>query len=969
MDGMKKAFKIFLITLGVIFLLLILIPVLFKSKIESVLKEKVNEQVQAQVDWSRLGLSFFRGFPSLSISLHEVSVVGVERFEGDTLAGLRRFELRVNPFSALGKEVEVKSIIVDRPLLNARVLEDGTANWDIVAVAESEVMEEEEIDGGGGSSLGVSLKRLAVLDGRIYYLDEQEGVDASLEGFGLELRGDFSMEETEVQLSSAIEKINARMGGIRYLKDGEFALEVTAAANMAENRYTLLKNLISLNGLTLGAEGEVVLKEEGAMEMDLSFFSKETSFQTLLSLVPAVYLQDFETLKTSGNLQLEGTVSGIMKDSLMPDATLMLRVTDGYFAYPDLPKDVSDVQISLDVDYKGRDMDATVVKLDKFHLLLGGNPFDMHLQVDHPVSDMHVAGAAKGNIDFATLKDVLPLEDLSLEGKLETDLRWDTRMSFIEQELYDQVDLEGLLVIQDVVIEAPDIPVPVELSSLHMDFNPRIVELVTLDLNMGSSDIHMDGELSNFIPFVFNDQTVTGSVNLSSQLLNANELLPEREEGSGQDAPDAGDPAAGDPAAGDSAAGDPATGESATGDSLLAVPPDSLAEPAVIKIPENLGFSMTVDMKRVEYDKILVENIRGELQIVEGVAILDELSLEVIEGSMSSRGWIDTRGKYTELDMDLELKGVDIPSSYETFVSVERLVPMARFCKGTANVDMKVASKLDATFTPLYESINAKGEMFTRGLQFYNLDQYLSFSEMLKNEKFQSLAPDEVYAGFSIRDGRVIFNPFDMKVYDSEMTVSGSHGIDHSLDYVFDMNIAKSDLGAGATQMMQGISALAAGAGIQIPESDYVKVKAYITGTFSEPRLRTDLSENLRTSGEVVREAVEDKVREEVEKVEEEVREEASAEAEKRIREAEEQADRLLEEARKAGDDLVAEAEKQGDRLIEEAGSNVLKQIAAKKAAEELRKQAVKQSENLVKEAEVRAAEIILKAREEADKI
>jgi hypothetical protein len=947
MKGMKKALRILVITFGVIVLLLVLLPVLFKSKIEGMVKEQVNKEVQATVDWSRFSLSFFRGFPDLSINLHQVSVVGLEDFEGDTLVGLERFELRVNPFSALRKDLVVKSILLDRPLLNGQVLEDGQVSWDI-ATGSGSSEEEEEDDGEGGTSMRVSLKRLAILDGRIYYVDDEANMDASLEGFDLELRGNFSMDQTRMQLSAGIDRVNARMGGIRYVKDGNFQLEVVAEANMLENRYTLEKTLISLNGLSLGAEGHVVLMEEGAMEMDLRYFSNETSFQTLLSLVPAIYLTDFASLETRGNLQLEGTVKGTMKDSLMPDATLQLAVTDGYFAYPDLPGDVSDVQIALDVDYKGTDMDATTVDLERFYFLLGGNPFEVKLRVDHPVSDMHVAGAARGLIDFATLKEVVPLEDLALEGKLETDLRWDTRMSYIEQERYDQVDLEGTLMVQDVLVEAPDIPVPVELSKLHMQFTPRVVELLGLDLMLGSSDLHLDGELSNFIPYVFDGQVVSGSVNLSSQLLDANELLPERtEELSG--------------------------GVVAAGDTLLPVPPDSLAQPSRIRIPENIGFAMALDMNRVEYDRIVAENILGKIRITQGVAILDELSLEVIEGEVRTQGWVDTRGEFMEVDLTLDMEGIDIASSYETFVSVERLLPMARFCRGTANMEMKYASKLDAAFTPLYGSINARGELFTRDLQFYNLDGFVRFSEMLKNEKFREIAPDEVYVGFSVMDGRIRFNPFDMKVYDSEMTVSGSHGIDHTLDYVFDMNIAKSDLGPGANDMMRGLSVLAAGAGIRIPESDYIKVKANITGTFTEPSVKTDLSGNLRSGGETVREAVKaavtERVEEEIEQVEEQVREEAGAKAEKIITDAEARAGQLVEEARKAGEELVKEAEVQGEKLVEEAGSNVLKQIAAKKAAEELKKQAVKQSENLVREAEVQAAEIIQRARDEAEKI
>ena len=65
----------------------------------------------------------------------------------------------------------------------------------------------------------------------------------------------------------------------------------------------------------------------------------------------------------------------------------------------------------------------------------------------------------------------------------------------------------------------------------------------------------------------------------------------------------------------------------------------------------------------------------------------------------------------------------------------------------------------------------------------------------------------------------------------------------------------------------------------------------------------------------------------------------------------------------------MKEAELQGENLIKEAGNNPIKKIAANKAVEELKRQAQKQSDNLVGEAEVKADEIIDKAREEAAKI
>jgi len=564
------------------------------------------------------------------------------------------------------------------------------------------------------------------------------------------------------------------------------------------------------------------------------------------------------------------------------------------------------------------------------------------MQVDHPISDMHVAGEAVGIIDFVSLKEVMPIDQLELGGRLEADLRWDTRMSYIEQEQYEQVDLDGSLLVENVIMESTDLPVKVELSKMKMKFNPRFVDLQTLDLILGSSDLHMDGQLSNFIPYLFNEQTVSGTLNVASQLLNANELMPQEE-------------------LLDEAA--------AASDTIAAVPPDSLAQPARVKIPANIDFALALEMEKVIYEEIVVENISGDLKVREGVAYLEKMRMEVIQGVVNSSGMVDTRGDFTEVDVSLDMKGVDIPEAYKTFVSVERLAPMAKYCRGTANITMQYHSYLDESFLPLYESIDAKGKMFTRGLQIYDLNTFVRISELLKNEKFKQMAPDEVDMVFTVKNGRIRINPFDMDIDNSRITVSGSHGIDMTLDYLLDMNIAKSDLGAGANDIMSGISLLAAGAGFKMPPSDYVKVKAKIGGTFNKPKVSTDLSGNLRSSVEVVEEIVKQRVEEEIKEVEEEVREEAGEKAEEIIAEAEAEAEQLIAEARKIGADLVKEAEIQGENLLKEAGSNPLKQFAAKKAAEELNRQAVKQSENLVNEAEIQADEIIQKARVEAEKL
>jgi hypothetical protein len=1001
---MRKIVRILAITLGILLILLITLPFLFKSKIETLVKQEVNKQVEATVDWSKFSLTFFRGFPDLSVNMHGLTVIGTPPFDGDTLMTLGRFELRVSPFTAFKKEVVVKSILLNRPVINGIVLGDGTANWDIVPPSEEDISEERPVaqqspesqaaaaaedtagsaDSGqstagtagnpSASSMGISLEMFAIRDGEISYDDQSADMRATIGKFNMEVTGDLSMEETDLEMKMVLQGIDASSGGIRYMRDGNLWVDLLAGADMVNSIYTLKKTEIRLNELVLGAEGTVAMPSDGSIIPDIRFFSRETSFGTLLSMVPAIYLSDFESLESSGTLALDGTVTGVMKDSIMPDATVNLSVKDGFFSYPDLPKEVTDVQVDLKVNYSGANMDATTVSIDQFHLLLGGNPFDMRMQIATPFSDMHVAGMMKGMIDFATLKDVVPMEEVNLSGRLDADLQWDTRMSYIENEQYELVDLNGRMTIEGMLVEAPDIHVPVNLQRMTMVFTPRYVNLETLDLLLGASDLHMDGRLTNFVPYVFDGQTVAGTLNVSSKLLDANELMYDEETATGE--PTAtGEAPLEEGSPGTEMAS--AENESGEGVSEGKVPADSLAVPPTMKIPDNIAFSMTLDMKKLLYDNIVVENIAGRVAVSEGVARMSDLNMDLLKGKVSVDGEVDTREEFARADVKLDMTGIDIPASYETFMTIKTLAPVAQYCEGTANVVMDLTTLLDASFNPLYESIDANGHLYTRNLKVEQPASLEKLSSMLKNEKLKNLELDRADIRFAIRDGRVIVEPFDMNFGSSKIIASGSHGIDQTMDYLLDMRIAKSDMGGAANEMMNSVTALAAGAGFTVPQSDHVKVKASITGTFKDPKVSTDLRGNLTggegTVKEVVKEAVKEKVTEEVERVKDEVKEEVQEEmtvrAAQLIENAEAEKARLVREAGEAGDRLVKEAGAKGEQLIEEAGNNPLKQIAAKRTAEELVKQAERQSARLIEEAEAKGDAIIEKAREESAKL
>ena len=101
--------------LGLILLILILlftVPLIFKEKIRTKVEQVINESVNASVKFEDYKLGFFRNFPNLSFTLKNGSVVGINKFQNDTLAGFKSFDLVFNLASLFKKSgYEVKSII------------------------------------------------------------------------------------------------------------------------------------------------------------------------------------------------------------------------------------------------------------------------------------------------------------------------------------------------------------------------------------------------------------------------------------------------------------------------------------------------------------------------------------------------------------------------------------------------------------------------------------------------------------------------------------------------------------------------------------------------------------------------------------------------------------------------------------------------------------------------------------------
>ena len=172
-----------------------------------------------------------------------------------------------------------------------------------------------------------------------------------------------------------------------------------------------------MNELQLASDGFFQLANDSTYKMDIRFSAPSTEFKTLLSLVPAVYQQDFDKIKTEGKTIFNGWVKGTYGPTEMPGYHLNLEVKDGMFRYPDLPEPVKDINLVLKMDNPDGITDHTIIDIPTAHISFGNEPFDFRLLVKNPETVRYLDAAAKGKLNLSQVGRFVKLDRRHKTGR------------------------------------------------------------------------------------------------------------------------------------------------------------------------------------------------------------------------------------------------------------------------------------------------------------------------------------------------------------------------------------------------------------------------------------------------------------------------------------------------------------------------------------------------------------------------
>lgn len=875
---MKKVFLIIGIVVVVLIAAVAATPFVFKGKILEIAKREVNNMLTAQVDFNddAFQVSIFKTFPNLSVQFGDLQIVGTGQFANDTLLSIKRLSATVDIMTLIKSQpIGIIDVTIEKPHIRALVAADSAANFDIMKPSDEVAVEDT-----ASSSFAMKLNHIQLIDGYIYYNDIPGNMTGIIDGLNTTISGDFTESSTLIQTIIDMQKVNFVMDGVPYAKDLHFNLDAGIEADFANGKYTLKDNKMQLNALELAYDGWLAFVGND-MNMDFTFKTMKTDFSSILSLVPGVFMEGFENIKTSGKLALEGSIKGLLaeKPESYPAFNVALLVEDGSFQYPDLPKAVTNIQMDLLVDNQSNQLDGMTIDLKKFSLNFAQNPIHATFFMKTPMSDPFMKASLDGTLDISSLKDFIPMTDMSMSGTIIPHIEFASKLSDIEKENYNAIRALGTVVINNFTYTDQDFPKGIAISTAKLAFSPQYVNLEQCDMKFGNSDLALQGKLENFLAYALSDETIRGSLNVKSNYFNAADVL------------------------GESAATTTETADASATE--------------IIEIPNNIDFACAIHFGKLIYDTYDIENLTGKVHIKDSKATMENLSMNMLGGSLGLNGHYATpANQKPEAKLDLNIKNFDIAKTFKTFVTVQKLAPIAENLTGSFSTRLNFSSLLENDFMPTLSSINGSGEFNTSALTMTGTSfQNFAVNE-LKQQNLKEIITKNLAMFFNITNGNVEVEPFTTNFNNYKAEIKGSANLDQTMNFSIATQIPSNVLGKAATSTLASLEKAAASKGIDASVGENIDVNFLIGGTVTSPKISAQLGATTANVLGSIKDQTKQKLQDEPARLQAEAQ--AKADAAKQKAEAEAQAKKQELE-----DKAKAETQKQTDALKDKATQGV----------------------------------------------
>lgn len=861
-----KVLKITGITIASILLLMFLLPLLFPGRIAEQVKAFANKKLDGELSFSESNLSFFKHFPSLTVTLDDFSLKGSAPYKNDTLVAAKDVSFGINLKNLIFDGiVNIDEIYVSKGLINVKVNEKGQANYNVYISDTKEVSKDT-------TGTSIRLERIDIHNVLLKYEDISAKINLEARGFNYLGKGNLDKSIFDLYTEAKIESLDFAFDGEKYLENKKIDADLVTKINTNSLSFVFQQNDLLINKLPISFIGKMNFLKDG-YDIDIKIESTNSRLNDLFTALPPKYVTWLEKTKVKGRTDLLLTFKGNYNASLnrKPDLAFGMNIREGNIAYKDAPFETSNIALKFYTKLPSLETEKLEVSLDTLHFNIGDDylsakikskgiknidlsanlksKLDLSKAINalgisnielkgklladinskgeynsekklfpvtdgtinlqegflkteyypNPITDIKFIASvknptgkykdlkvnvtpasfifeqnpiyvkailsdfddvsydivAKGELDIAKIYKVFRQEGLDVRGYAKANLSLKGKQSYATTGQYSKLNNKGSLLLRDIKATSELFPKPFFIKEGLFTFHQDKMNFDKFSANYGKSDFAMKGRLDNVINFVLEKNAVLkGNFEVNSAFIAADEFMAQ-------------EPAKTEKASVPDAEKNTKTAEAS----------------GVILLPENLNVSLLANVKKLEYDGLVLDNITGSTALNKGKLLFQKIGFQIIGCRVGINGFYDDQNmKQADFDVHFVAKNFNVKKAYNEIEMFRKLATAAEKAEGIISLDYTVKGQLNEEMKPVYPTLVGKGVVSLSKVKVNGLRLFNQLSSKTDFESIDNPDLSQVDIKSTIKNNIIRIEQTKMKVALFRLRLQGETSFDGKLN-------------------------------------------------------------------------------------------------------------------------------------------------------------------------------------------
>ena len=750
---------------------------------------EISKSLVSEVQIDDVQLVLVRDFPHASVRFTGVRIKeALKTPTNNNLLTARTISLRFNIWDLLRKKYRVKNILLDGVEIGPHIYADSSDNFHFWKKAT----------GSSNENFNFELQRISVKNLHLRYINDvsQAFVDIQVPGFVA--KGNFGSSKYALDLAGNILIRDFKSQGVSYLTDRNFNLWLSMDADNTTGLYNIQKGTLETGKLKLEASGSLVYSEKQKL-VNLDVAATGSTFEEMISLVPAKYTKSFDGYKFQGKGDVRSRISGVFGNGHLPAVNVRLDMQNGDITERKSGIGLRNVSASVEYNVK-QDGNNESLSISNLKASLGNGFVSgslMMLGFSSPTLHCNL----NASLNLNELQQFLKYEYFtSMSGGIKLNAKFDGTIADIRHPStadFIHSNFTGSGSIQKANLGLKNYDLPIKDIQSQFAFNGNDLELNQLTFRAGRSDFNLQGNLGNLLSWIFvKNETLSVTGSLLSQRFDWDELSGAQ--------------------------------KGSTGEYQFRLPGD-------ISI-NNLQIRST----DFTFGKFRAANITGVAQMRNKILSVADIAMLTCQGRVTGQANINAQAeKYSLLQAKARLENVNVKMLFTQFANFGQDDLVDKNLEGMVSSDVVFACSMKNNLDIDLNSIKTHADIMIENGRLVNYSPMQSLSSYLKVDDLTDIRFATLHNQIDIANKVIYIPTMEIKSSALDLQLLGTHTFENGLDYHF--TIALADLVASKFKKRnKGFDNQAEFGPVQDDGRGRTKVFVSLTGTVDNPIVKYD---------------------------------------------------------------------------------------------------------------------------------